>query len=41
MVTQYDDKGKIFTQVISKKPVPVIIQTTKPHDPRDGSRSRR
>ena len=29
MVTQYDEKGKIFTQVISKKPVPVIIQTTK------------
>lgn len=28
MVTQYDEKGKIFTQVISKKPVPVIIQTT-------------
>jgi hypothetical protein len=26
MVTQYDEKGKIFTQVISKKPVPVIIQ---------------
>ncbi len=28
MVTQYDEKGKIFTQVISKKPVPVIVQTT-------------
>jgi len=27
MVTQYDEKGKIFTQVITKKPVPVIIQT--------------
>jgi hypothetical protein len=26
MVTQFDDKGKIFTQVISKKPVDVIIQ---------------
>ena len=26
MVTQFDDKGKIFTQVISKKPVEVIIQ---------------
>lgn len=25
MVTQYDDKGKIFTQVISKIPVEVII----------------
>lgn len=29
MVTQYDEKGKIFTQVISKKPVPVIVQTTQ------------
>jgi hypothetical protein len=29
MVTQFDDKGKIFTQVISKKPVTVIIQTDK------------
>jgi hypothetical protein len=28
MVTQYDDKGKIFTQVITKKPIAVIIQTT-------------
>lgn len=28
MVTQYDNKGKIFTQVIAKKPVSVIIQTT-------------
>jgi hypothetical protein len=28
MVTQYDDKGKIFTQVISKEPVLVTIQTT-------------
>jgi uncharacterized protein YcfJ len=27
MVTQYDDKGKIFTQVLSKHPVPVVIQT--------------
>lgn len=27
MVTSYDDKGKIFTQVISKHPVPVVIQT--------------
>lgn len=25
-MTQFDDKGKIFTQVISKKPVKVIIQ---------------
>lgn len=29
MVTQFDDKGKIFTQVISKKPVAVIIQTKR------------
>jgi hypothetical protein len=28
MVTHYDDKGKIFTQVISKRPVTVILQTT-------------
>jgi len=28
MVTQYDEKGKIFTTVITKKPVEVIIQTT-------------
>ena len=27
MVTHYDDKGKIFTQVVSKHPVQVIIQT--------------
>jgi uncharacterized protein YcfJ len=27
MVTSYDDKGKIFTQVISKHPVQVTIQT--------------
>jgi hypothetical protein len=26
LVTQFDDKGKIFTQVISKKPIKVIIQ---------------
>lgn len=29
MVTQYDDKGKIFTQVVSKRPVRVIIQTVR------------
>lgn len=29
MVTQYDDKGKIFTQVISKRPVSVILQTSQ------------
>lgn len=28
MVTQYDEKGKIFTTVITKKPVEVIIQTS-------------
>lgn len=28
MVTQYDDKGKIFTQVVSKDPFSVLIQTT-------------
>jgi hypothetical protein len=27
MVTQYDEKGKIFTEVISKQPVRVMIQT--------------
>lgn len=27
MTTQFDDKGKIFTNVISKIPVPVTIQT--------------
>ena len=27
MVTHYDEKGKFFTPVISKKPVMVIIQT--------------
>lgn len=27
MTTQYDEKGKIFTEVISKRPVPVIIRT--------------
>lgn len=29
MVTPFDDKGKIFTQVISKNPVPVIIRTSQ------------
>ena len=27
MVTQYDEKGKIFTQVVAKAPVLVTIQT--------------
>ena len=27
MVTQYDEKGKIFTQVVSKQPIRVVIQT--------------
>jgi hypothetical protein len=29
MVTTYDDKGKVFTQVVAKDPVVVIIQTTQ------------
>ena len=29
MVTHYDEKGKIFTQVVSKHPVQVIIQTNQ------------
>ncbi len=28
MVTQFDEKGKIFTQVVAKRPVQVIIQAT-------------
>ncbi len=28
MPTQFDEKGKIYTDVITKKPVRVIIQTT-------------
>lgn len=28
MVTNFDEKGKIFTPVINKKPVQVLIQTT-------------
>jgi len=27
MITQFDEKGKIFTNVVSKKPVAVMIQT--------------
>ena len=27
MVAQFDEKGKIFTQVVTKHPVSVIIQT--------------
>ena len=27
MVTQYDEKGKIFTSIITKKPAEVIIHT--------------
>lgn len=27
MVTSYDEKGKIFTQVVTKRPVAVTIQT--------------
>ncbi len=29
MVTQFDEKGKIYTPVITKEPVSVIIQTTQ------------
>jgi hypothetical protein len=28
MTTNFDEKGKIFTAVISKKPIPVVLQTT-------------
>ncbi len=28
MTTEFDEKGKIFTNVISKRPVPVLIQIT-------------
>jgi hypothetical protein len=28
MTIEYDDKGKFYTDVISKVPVPVIMQTT-------------
>ena len=28
MGTRYDDKGKIFTDVVTKEPVQVLIQTT-------------
>jgi hypothetical protein len=29
MVTQFDDKGKIFTNIISKRPVQSVVQTEK------------
>lgn len=29
MVTPYDDKGKFFTHVVSKHPVPVTLQTVE------------
>jgi hypothetical protein len=29
MVAQYDEKGKIFTQVVAKQPVDVTIQTAQ------------
>lgn len=29
MQTQFDEKGKIFTQVVHKTPVSVLIQTTR------------
>jgi hypothetical protein len=28
MTTEFDEKGKIFTNVISKRPIPVLIQTS-------------
>jgi len=28
MTIEYDDKGKIFTEIVSKVPVPATIQTT-------------
>lgn len=28
MYTQFDEKGKIFTNVVTKKPIRVIVQTT-------------
>ena len=28
MATEFDEKGKIFTNVITKKPIPVVVQTT-------------
>ncbi len=28
MVTDYDEKGKIFTQVVTKRPVQVVLQTS-------------
>ncbi|HEX2980357.1 MAG TPA: hypothetical protein VHO48_08845, partial [Anaerolineaceae bacterium] len=27
MTTEFNERGKIFTNVISKRPVPVVIQT--------------
>ena len=27
MVTEYDEKGKVFTEVISKKAIPATVQT--------------
>ena len=29
MTFDYDDKGKIYTDVVSKKAVPAVVQTTK------------
>jgi hypothetical protein len=34
MMTEYDDKGKFFTQVVTKKPLQVIIRT--PHQRIEG-----
>ena len=29
MAIEYDDKGKIFTDVVSKRAVPAVVQTTQ------------
>ena len=29
MITQFDEKGKIFTQIVGKQPVSVTIQTSQ------------
>ncbi len=29
MITEFDDKGKIFTNIIAKRPIRVIVQTEK------------
>ena len=29
MTIEYDDKGKVFTDIVSKRPVPATVQTTR------------